>query len=143
MREALVGATRFSDFQRSLDMARNVLTNRLEALCEAGILSKHPQKEGSSRSFYVLTPKGSALFPVVVALGQWGDKWIFGSEGEPVRLVERMTEIPLQEITVATETGQTVTPADLKLMPGPGAEPSTRKHLKKMQNACHNGTGSK
>ena len=100
VREAFGGMSKFSEFERSTGAAKNILTSRLETLCGNGILRREPQREGSSRMRYVLTAKGLALFPIIVALGQWGDKWIFGADGEPVQVVDRNSGAPVQHIAV-------------------------------------------
>ena len=77
IRDAFDGVRRFSDFQRSLGMARNILSDRLRKLVEAGVLELQTASDGSSYQEYVLTRKGQSLFPVVVALRQWGEKHLF------------------------------------------------------------------
>ena len=89
VRDAFDGISRFSDFQRNLGVARNILSDRLSALVEQGVLTVEPASDGTSYQQYVLTPKGESLFPVVVALRQWGERHLFAS-GEPHSLlVER------------------------------------------------------
>ena len=81
IRDAFDGVRRFSDFQRSLGMARNILSDRLRKLVEAGVLELQMASDGSSYQEYVLTSKGKRLFPVVVALRQWGEQHLF-AKGE-------------------------------------------------------------
>jgi DNA-binding HxlR family transcriptional regulator len=70
LRDALFrGYVRFSDFQRSLGLAPNILAKRLESLVEAGIMELRSSE-------YVLTQKGLDFKPVVIALTAWGDKWV-------------------------------------------------------------------
>jgi len=71
---------RFDDLQRDLGVARNILQSRLERLVDEGILVKRPYQERPPRSEYRLTEKGADLWPVLVALLQWGDR--YGIEGE-------------------------------------------------------------
>ena len=71
VRDAFDGISRFSDFQRNLGVAKNILSDRLSALVEQGVLTVEPASDGTSYQQYVLTPKGESLFPVVVALRQW------------------------------------------------------------------------
>jgi len=82
VRDAFDGIRRFSDFQRNLGVARNILSDRLGALVEQGILAVQPASDGTSYQEYVLTAKGEHLFPVVVALRQWGERHLF-AKGEP------------------------------------------------------------
>ena len=80
IRDIFLGIRRFDDLQRDLGVARNVLQARLERLVEEGILVKRPYQERPPRSEYRLTEKGADLWPVLVALLQWGDR--YGLEGE-------------------------------------------------------------
>jgi DNA-binding HxlR family transcriptional regulator len=82
VRDAFDGIHRFGDFQRNLGVARNILSDRLGALVEEGILAVQPASDGTSYQEYVLTPKGEHLFPVVVALRQWGERHLY-AKGEP------------------------------------------------------------
>ena len=68
IRDALLGRRRFGEFQKSLGLAKNILTVRLRALVDRGILAMAPASDGSAYQEYVLTPKGRGLFPVLVAL---------------------------------------------------------------------------
>ena len=77
VRDAFDGISRFSDFQRNLGVAKNILSDRLSALVEEGVLTVQPASDGTSYQQYVLTPKGESLFPVVVALRQWGERHLF------------------------------------------------------------------
>lgn len=82
VRDAFDGVRRFSDFQRSLGMSRSMLSQRLQALQDAGVLAQQAAADGSRYHDYVLTAQGRALFPLVVALRQWGEGFLF-VEGEP------------------------------------------------------------
>ena len=68
IRDAMDGISRFGDFQRNLGVARNILSDRLSALVEAGLLAIQPAADGSAYQQYVLTSKGESLFPAIVAL---------------------------------------------------------------------------
>ena len=75
VRDAFEGLTRFGEFQKSLGLARNILSARLRDLVQYGILKVVPTSDGSPYNAYVLTEKGQGLRPVLVALGQWGEKF--------------------------------------------------------------------
>lgn len=76
VRDALFrGVTRFSDFQRSLGIASNVLATRLDGFIAAGIMEVRPSSGAPDHREYVLTEKGASLQPVIVALTAWGDRW--------------------------------------------------------------------
>lgn len=95
IRDAFDGVTRFSDFQRSLGAARNILSDRLRRLVDAGILQLQPASDGSAYQEYVLTAAGLELFPLLVALRQWGERHCFEA-GEPhSQLIESSTRRPL------------------------------------------------
>ncbi len=77
LRDALfAGHARFSQFQKSLGLAPNVLAKRLESLVADGILEAKPSKSGSEHVVYVPTAKGLDFRPVIMALTFWGDKWV-------------------------------------------------------------------
>src|ERR1043166_1459321 len=88
LRDAYLGTHRFDDFQRSLGIARNVLTSRLQRLVDAGILERHQYQTHPERSEYLLTQAGMELFPVIVSLLAWGDRWTAGEAGPPLELVQ-------------------------------------------------------
>lgn len=75
LRDAFLGIRRFDDFQKDLGIARNVLTERLNRLVEAGIMTTRPYEERPLRFDYVLTEKGKDLFDALIALRRWGDRW--------------------------------------------------------------------
>jgi DNA-binding HxlR family transcriptional regulator len=86
LREAFLGVRRFDDFQRSLGIGRNILTQRLHRLVEEGMLERRPYQERPLRHEYVLTEKGRDFYPVLASMMRWGDRWLAGDEGPPVRL---------------------------------------------------------
>lgn len=87
MREAFYGTVRFDDFVERVGASEPVTAARLRDLVDAGLMAKEPYKEPGqrTRSRYRLTEKGDDLLPVLVALMQWGDRWIAEDDG-PVRL---------------------------------------------------------
>ncbi len=85
LRESFFGVRRFSEFRRSLGIARNTLTDRLNRLVEHGVLIKARISESNEWEEYRLTDMGRDLYPVVVALMQWGDRWL-AEDGAPLRL---------------------------------------------------------
>ncbi|MEM1313702.1 MAG: helix-turn-helix domain-containing protein [Pseudomonadota bacterium] len=72
---AFNGTSRFDDFQRDLNVARNILSNRLRRLVDQGILQKRPVREGARRMQYALTDKGEALRETLDGMRDWGDNW--------------------------------------------------------------------
>jgi DNA-binding HxlR family transcriptional regulator len=79
VRDALLGTTRFSEFQRSLGIAKNVLADRLDSLVREGVL----ERRGSGRPEYVLTEKGRRLEPTIFQLMSWGDEFYVAPGGPP------------------------------------------------------------
>ncbi len=110
VRDAFDGTRRFGDFQRGLGVARSILADRLRRLVEEGILAVQPASDGSSYQEYVLTPRGEQLFPVVVALRQWGEQHLFGP-GEPrSQLLEQATGQPIAPMQPHGAGGQVLGP---------------------------------
>src|SRR3954471_9841647 len=89
LREAFLGTRRFDDFQRSLGIARNVLTERLARLVDEGVLEGRRYQERPERYEYRLTEKGIELWPVMVHLLQWGDHHYPDEAGPPRVLTHR------------------------------------------------------
>jgi DNA-binding HxlR family transcriptional regulator len=120
LRDAYLGVRRFSEFRRSLGVARNVLTARLDRLCEEGLLERRRYNERSERFEYVLTDKGRELAPVLLQLMKWGDRH-YPAEGGPPRLTEhRGCGGQVDEWLVCDRCGQQVTPDAVAALPGPG-----------------------
>lgn len=85
LRDAVLGISRFEDFQSKLGIASNVLTNRLKRLCDEGLFERVPDPERPGRPKYVLTDKGRELAPVLIVLMKWGDRH-YPAPGGPPRL---------------------------------------------------------
>ncbi|MEV5965213.1 helix-turn-helix domain-containing protein [Kribbella sp. NPDC051952] len=108
VRDAFDGSRRFGEFQRDLGVAKNILSARLRALVDKGIL-EHTDSD------YVLTEKGEALFPVIVALRQWGEAFSF-EPGQPhSELLDRRDGKPLRPIEIHAADGRLLTPADTEV----------------------------
>jgi DNA-binding HxlR family transcriptional regulator len=97
LREAFLGVRRFADFQRNLGAPKAVLTDRLATLVDQGILRRVPyQAEGErQRHEYRLTEKGIDLYPTLVALMQWGDKYLAEGAPPPLELHHRDCGAPV------------------------------------------------
>ena len=138
IREAFLGARRFEEFQGRLGIARNILTDRLKKLCANEILDRVPVKKGAKRHEYVLTRKGIDMMPMLVALTQWGDRWVFGENNEPVLFLERETDQPISSVKVFSMQGQVLRARDLKVVAGPGASPESRERLEELERINSN-----
>ena len=88
IRDAFEGVRRFGEFQTSLGMSKNILASRLRNLIAHQILVTSPASDGSAYWEYVLTPKGKGLFPMLVALRQWGEDFFFSAGESHVVLVD-------------------------------------------------------
>jgi DNA-binding HxlR family transcriptional regulator len=95
VRDAFDGTRRFGDFQRSLGVARNILSDRLRSLVDAGILETQAASDGTAYQEYVLTPKGESLFTVVLALRQWGEAHLFARGERHSKLIDKRTGKPI------------------------------------------------
>jgi DNA-binding HxlR family transcriptional regulator len=89
LREAFFGVRRFDQFQVSLGIARNTLSDRLNRLVREGLLEKQVYQTEPVRHEYLLTDKGRDFFPVLLAISRWGDRWLAGEAGPPVTLHHR------------------------------------------------------
>ena len=113
VRDAMKGARRFSDFHESTGIAKNILTDRLNKLVDNGIMVREEVGVRGQRQEYVLTERGEALFPILMAMQQWGDKWIYGDDEAPVEVFDSRTGETLAPIQVANESGEEVTHREL------------------------------
>ena len=121
VREAFNEVQTFSGFEKRLGIAKNVLAERLSHLVEHGILERKQTRPGVERYKYELTERGRAIFPIGAAIMQWGDKWVFGSKGEPRRIVDKRTGAPVQEVGVISRDGRFLSLEDIEFTPGPGS----------------------
>ncbi len=129
IREAFLGTRRFEEFQGRLGIARNILTARLKKLCANEILDRVPVKKGAKRHEYRLTDKGRDMMPLLIALTQWGDKWVFGEGNEPLIFLDRERGTPIRRVEVISADGGVLRPRDIQVQPGPGATPETRERI--------------
>ena len=120
LRGSMSGLRHFEEFQASLGIARNILSNRLARLVGAGVLQRSPDPRDRRRIVYTLTDKGADLLPTLVALRQWSEKWVTGTP--PVILVDRTTGQRLRTIVVRAEDGREVTPEDIALVDSNGSD---------------------
>ncbi|HEU5001515.1 MAG TPA: helix-turn-helix domain-containing protein [Actinomycetota bacterium] len=121
LRDAFLGTTRFDEFQRSLGIARNVLTARLQGLVEQGIFEKVRYHEHPERFGYHLTEAGRELFPIISSLIAWGDRWRAGEHGPPLLLVHAPCGHAMAATPTCSECGEVVRLEDIRPQPGPGA----------------------
>ena len=115
VRDALRGMSRFSEFQKSLGVSKNILTRRLRTLVEQGVLEQVPAADGSAYQEYRLTEKGRGLWPVIVALGQWGNEWNDNGgprSGPRQMLVDKEKGQPVGKLELRARDGRLLKPGD-------------------------------
>lgn len=120
LREAFYGTTRFDDFERVLGIGRNVLTQRLKRLVEAGILERVAYQQNPPRYDYVPTEKGRDLFPVLAAIARWGDRWLASDDGPPVVLHHETCGHDTHAEVVCAQCRTPLQLADVTTRLGPG-----------------------
>ena len=123
LREIFTGVRRFEDMRVRTGIPRQVLTNRLAGLVGNGVLRREPYREPGARvrHEYRLTPKGFELYPVLIALAEWGNRYLADPEGPPIQYAHRDcgSELHLQ---IVCGDGHTVTEKrEVQPRPGPGA----------------------
>jgi DNA-binding HxlR family transcriptional regulator len=126
IRDALLGIRRFTEFQKNLGLAKNILTVRLRALVDQGILKMAPASDGSAYQEYVLTPKGRGLFPILVALRQWSEEFDDRPEQIGTLLVDREKGRPVRKLELYSQDGRLLTAADTAVKPRPAAQRAGR-----------------
>jgi DNA-binding HxlR family transcriptional regulator len=124
IRDALLGIRRFSEFQKNIGLAKNILTVRLRALVDQGILKTAPASDGSAYQEYVLTQKGRGVFPVLVALRQWSEE--FSASQFSTLLVDREKGRPVRKLELHARDGRLLGAGDTMLKPRHAAGSSRR-----------------
>ena len=119
VRDVFLGVHRFDEFQERLGISRNVLTQRLTKLVDAGVLCKQAYQHNPPRYEYRLTDKGRDLWPVLTTMRQWGDRHA-APHGPPVRVIHRACGQPVELELHCKHCGAHVTHRDVR------AEPTAR-----------------
>jgi DNA-binding HxlR family transcriptional regulator len=118
LRDAFLGVRRFDDWQRDLEIARNILAQRLDRLVEAEVLEARRYQENPPRDEYVLTAKGKDLLDVLLTLWRWGDRWA----PPPPEMHRDLVHLDCGHVTHAVPScahcGQELTRSNLRIEPG-------------------------
>jgi DNA-binding HxlR family transcriptional regulator len=122
LREAFYGVRRFSDMQRNLGIARNILSARLQTLVRAGILERRRYQVEPERFEYRLTAAGRDLYPAVITIMRWGDQHLLGDDGPPV-VLRHVCGHEAEPVLVCDHCRAPLHPHDVTPEPGPGARP--------------------
>jgi DNA-binding HxlR family transcriptional regulator len=121
LRDAVLGLTRFEEFQAKLGIASNVLTNRLKLLCDEEVLERVPDPQRPGRPKYVLTDKGRELAPALIVLMKWGDRHYATPNGPPRLTLHAGCGGSIGRDLRCDRCGEQAGPGQIELLPGPGA----------------------
>lgn len=108
---------RYDDFIKTLDISTSVLADRLEGLVEHGILARKRYQTRPERFEYVLTARGLALYPTVLAFFAWGARWLCEPGKLPVELISQATGKPVLPVLRDAATGQEIDPRGVRPVP--------------------------
>ncbi|MGN6585937.1 MAG: winged helix-turn-helix transcriptional regulator [Solirubrobacterales bacterium] len=125
VRTVMHGNRRFSEMQESLGIARNVLATRLQRLVDEEILERRAYSESPPRYEYFLTQKGLDLWPALIALLAWGDRYSPNPGGPKRLIVHKVCGGKVSERGICERCGKVLTARDAKQVPGPGAKTAT------------------
>lgn len=124
LRGVFNGLHHFEEFQAGLDIARNILSDRLSKMVAGGILERSTDPADKRRVIYSLTPKGEGLLPVVLALRQWGEEWGYGKMN--IVLADRRDGKPVRKMCVQAHDGRELKLGDLTWIDGDGTAAGLR-----------------
>jgi len=126
LRDAFNGVRRFDDFKRHVGLSDPVLSDRLRKLVQAGILNTRPYREPGvrTRREYRLTDKGHDLFPVLIALMQWGERHLPDPAGPPLEVRHRTCGGPVDAVVRCRDDLEELTARQTRGRAGPGARPA-------------------
>jgi DNA-binding HxlR family transcriptional regulator len=119
LRDVWVGINRFDALQNDLGISSKVLTERLKWLAENGVIERRAYQERPARFEYILTPKGSELCAVLMAMTAWGDRHLAGDEGVPALLQHKSCGHHVRAEVRCSHCGEPLTGADVQPEPGP------------------------
>jgi DNA-binding HxlR family transcriptional regulator len=122
LRGVFNGLHHFEEFQSTLGIARNILSNRLGRMVANGVLERQPDKADRRKVSYELTDKGRALLPVLIALRQWGERWVSGVPCNPV-LVDSRSRKAVAPMTVRASDGRELSLDELEWIDRAEVEP--------------------
>nr|WP_042187595.1 helix-turn-helix domain-containing protein [Kibdelosporangium sp. MJ126-NF4]CEL18215.1 Transcriptional regulator, HxlR family [Kibdelosporangium sp. MJ126-NF4]CTQ90554.1 Transcriptional regulator, HxlR family [Kibdelosporangium sp. MJ126-NF4] len=117
LREAFNRVRRFEDFQQRTGAPRPVLADRLRTLTEDGIFRRDRYAERPDRFEYRLTEKGLDLYPILISMMAWGDRWMADEQGPPVQLVHRGCEHSMTPMMACSHCGDEVSAREVQLAP--------------------------
>jgi len=131
LRESFMGVRRFEDFEKGLRIARRVLSERLRLLVAEDVLRRVPYQERPTRYEYRLTEKGLALYPAILSLVHWGDRFYAGDAGPPVLHTHLACGHDFHSVLTCSECGEALDARAVSLRAGPGAAKTARRSRSK------------
>jgi DNA-binding HxlR family transcriptional regulator len=128
IRDLFLGVARFDELVEDLGISRNLLTRRLNALVDNGIVARRIYQQRPARHEYVLTEAGRDLVPAILALTAWGDRWAQPKEGSPILFVHKSCGLRFRALVTCAACGGEIRADAVTALPGPGgaAQPGTR-----------------
>ncbi len=136
LREAFFGTRRFNEFAENLGLSRNILSSRLKMLVAHGIFEEHPYGPSKARNEYRLAQAGRDIFPIVVALLQWGDKHLVGERGPSIVLQHTRCGNDADPLLVCRACREPIELGEILPTPGPGASAWVRQHLSQLTRSA-------
>jgi len=143
LRNALLGAKRFQDFEAQLDAPPTTLARRLQSLTARGFFVRREYAAHPPREEYELTAKGLDFLPVLLSLAAWGERWL-SPEGAPLELIHAETGAAIRPSVVDACTGKELLAGQVGVQPGPGASAALRsamQHLRPVFGASTSARG--
>lgn len=132
LRDALQGISRFDEFEKSLAISTSMLARRLKQMVTGGLLEKRSYQTRPTRYEYHLTDKGKALYPVLMMLFDWGEKYASPDGSQQVVLVHRVTGHVLEPVVIDQVTGEPLTFDNLWVASGPDVSPPMSARIRRI-----------
>ncbi|MFH1885278.1 MAG: helix-turn-helix domain-containing protein [Pseudomonadota bacterium] len=142
LREAFFGLRHYDEFAANLNIATNILSARLKILVENGILKKERDPADGRRFTYGFTRKGLDLYPITLALMQWGDRWLAGPEGPPLFLTHRTCGNRLEPVMCCRACGKPVTAPEITYQENPAAQKAKGEGMTGKEDLIHRAYGA-
>lgn len=136
LRDLFLNVTRFDDLIEDLGISRNLLTSRLNALIDKGVIEREAYQRHPPRYEYRLTEAGRDLVPAILALTAWGDRWARPKQGSPILFVRKSCGHQFQPQVTCSECGELIKAETVAAVPGPGgaARPGTRVLARRLRD---------
>jgi DNA-binding HxlR family transcriptional regulator len=136
LRDLFLNVTRFDDLIEDLGISRNLLTSRLNALIDKGVIEREAYQRHPPRYEYRLTEAGRDLVPAILALTAWGDRWARPKQGSPILFVHKACGHQFQPQVTCSECGELIKAETVAAVPGPGgaARPGTRVLARRLRD---------